>query len=143
MRVNETKNPGVSDTLLETVKSVLKKPQKLTSDQVQARIPPPSSKYEILIYLDRPSKSNLTEHHWLEPYQYFDYFLGLNLRANWASWTNVNAERKRAQGDLELDYIPGRRKRRFWDPTSPAEIGVFIGCILLMGLTSNSNTDDY
>ena len=143
MRVNETENPGVSDSLPDTVQNVLNKTQKLTPDQVVARIPPPSSNYKALIYPDRPSKSNLTEYHWKEPYQYFDHFLNPNLRANWATWTNVNAERKRAEEDQELGHIPGRRQRRFWDPTSLAEIGVFIGCILLMGLTSNSNTNDY
>lgn len=143
MRVNETENPEVSDTLPNSVQNVLNEANKLTPNQVQARIPQPSSKYEALIYPDRPNISGLTEFHMKEPYQYFDHFLRPELRVNWACWTNINAGRKRAEKEEELNYIPGRRQRRFWCPTSSAEIDVFLECILLMGLNSNSNTDDY
>ena len=143
IRVNETEAPEVSDSLPDSVKNVLEQPEKLTPSQIEARILPPSSKYQPLIYSERPNISTLAEHHWKEPYQYFDYFFKPEMRGNRASWTNVNAQRKRAEMEQELGCIPGPRIRRFWKPTSQAEIEVFIGVILLMGLTSNSNTNAY
>ncbi len=151
MALNEEELPGASNELPPATKEALK--NKPSLEQVRNRIPPPSDKYQAFNHPDRQASSLL--HDMFEPIDYFNVFISPLLRADWAVWTNANAEKKSKEfnqnQNINIEALKNKRpwedfqteQQRPWQDTDSFEIGVFLGCLLLMGCSTNPSIPDY
>ena len=147
-RTDETEAPGVSDTLPQPVKKVLGQKPSL-HELAYHTYALQSPDYRPLQYKPRPLMSNTKELNLTEPYQYYDLFVPSDQFSEIAEYTNDNALKNLAQqhsaqagqdvddGVIETVDDVGPLKARPWHNTTAAEIGVFVGILLLAGVSKN------
>ena len=152
-RVDEYEVEGVSDTITEQVKKILA--EKPSVESLRSQVPFPGPNYEPLQHAKRPLQSNTKDLGLTRPDQYFDLFCPSEQFSYIADYTNLNASMKRDQqhsqqageefddGDIsDVDYVADL-KARPWSNTWGAEIGVFIGVLLLAGINKNTCITEY
>lgn len=111
------------------------------------KVPPVSTKYEALQYPDRPSTSAI-EQDLNKPIEYFNLFFTPEQRHTFGINTSENARRKRAEQEQSQDTSDSdddndTKTPRAWRSIEGEAIGIFIGVLLLMGLTRNPRTETY
>ncbi len=115
MRANEQEIPFVSDTAPKAVQKLQKAKKSPSVQKILGPIEPPSSTYRPIQVEDRLSQPKLPP--------------GL---VKISEFTNTKAQKTERTA-----------KQRLWVPTSGAEIGVFVGILLSMGLISINRTKSY
>lgn len=144
-KTNETEAPGPSDAIPADVQKVLNQQTPPSLAQAVKQVPPVSPTYKSLEYSDRPSTSALEEP--LDrPIEYFNLFFTPEQRQTFAINTNENARRKRAEqqkAQEASDNDSDDHTPRPWRPIEGEVIGIFLGVLLLMGLSKNPRTENY
>ena len=141
MRVNETENEGVSDTL---PKELQIKKRKRSAEEIMADIPPPDIRYSPLQFAPRAIQTTIDQEDQEGPLQLMNYFL--IFLPKWidpllARHTNRQASNyyRNPTGSCRKN----KNRRRQWKQTKASEIRVFIGIYLQMGLARLPQIEDY
>ena len=132
MRVNEEEVQGVSDTLPPVVKTQLKRKRPIS--EVLDDVPACSSDYKPLSIPSRSSKPHIPATI-NSPEAFFELFITPAHFQLIARHTNINAECKKA--------TETGREARVWRDTTQAEIGVFLGILMLQEEYQLLKTADY
>ena len=115
----------VSDALPSTVKAQLKRKQPIS--EVLENVPACSSSYKPLSIPLRPSKPQIPAN--IDtPEAFFELFIMPAHFQTIAHHMNLNVEAKHIKSNKEK-----KEEKRPWHETTGAEIGVFIGVLLLQG----------
>ena len=152
-RVDEVEVPGVPDTITNKVREILQ--EKPTVEELTQRIPFPDPAYQPLHHPKRPLQTNTQDLGISQPDQYFNLFVPPEQFNYIAEYTNINACMKRDEqhseqagqefddGEIsDVNYVADL-KARPWTNTWGAEIGVFIGVLLLAGINKNTCITEY
>ena len=137
MRPNQEDRPGVSDLPPPEVEKEVQKLAKRTLEEVIAAIPPiGDSTYTPLLIKRRDTSVNspagLEDY---SPFGLFSLFVPKWLLDTIAKETNEKAKR-----NYERELNP---HARLWHDTTGAEIGAFLGVLLISGLYKQSKTANY
>ena len=147
-RCDEFEAPGVSDAVPEPAENISKAVPSVEEIAWSTRRMQRTD-YEPLDYGPREMKTKTKELGITEPIEYFDLFVPSQQFSYISTYTNKNALKERSNQCIEQaeqEFVDGELlnpddlhlvtlRARPWHDTSPAEIGVFIGIMLLMGLT--------
>jgi hypothetical protein len=117
---------GVPDTVPKAVRSAQKRKKRLNADDLIADVPPPEQRFTPVIIPDLVTQTPIDRS--LLPIEYFSTFFTPDWLDRIALFTNKNAASQRCKPEVSDTSRP-------WNsPTNGAEIGVFIGSLLIMGL---------
>jgi len=131
MRANEEEIPSVPDTAPKAVQKLQKAKNKPSVQEILDSIEPPSSTYRPIQVEDRLSQPKLPSG-LVTPLDFFSLFITSSMLEQISEFTNTKAQKAERTA-----------KQRLWVPTSGAEIGVFMGILLSMGLISINRTKSY
>jgi len=131
MRANEQEIPFVSDTAPKAVQKLQKAKKSPSVQKILGPIEPPSSTYRPIQVEDRLSQPKLPPG-LVTPLDFFSLFITPFMLEQISEFTNTKAQKTERTA-----------KQRLWVPTSGAEIGVFVGILLSMGLISINRTKSY
>ena len=134
MRVNQEEIPGISDAspLTERQKKISRK--RPLSDLLEDV--PPCSNYMPLHVQERDPHTNLPDDvDSNSPIDLYNLFITSRHRELIAKHTNIKANKELQEKSKE--------NRRPWYDTNEAEIGVFLGILLLMGLDHSPAIENY
>ncbi len=131
MRANEEEIPSVPDTAPKAVQKLRKAKNKPSVQEILDTIEPSSSTYRPIQVEDRPYRPKLPPG-LVTPLDFFSLFITPSMLEQISEFTNTKAQKTERTA-----------KQRWWIPTSGAEIGVFVGILLSMGLHSINRRESY
>ena len=141
MRPDEQELNGVSDKASAAVQKLKQQRNKPSVHTITSKIPPPSHKYEPIVYAPRHAVAHVPEA-CIAPIDYFRLYITENHTQLIAKYTNYNAI-QHICGQALRSAPRNKPRSRLWHGTCASEIDVFIGILLAMGLTRLPRTEDY
>lgn len=151
MRVNEVEISKVPDEPPAAVKKALKdkreRKKKPSLKEVVNDVPPVSATYKAVHVDERSASLTVIGSKNMSPLQFFELYISAQHLEMIARHTNINAElkhEKASDGTLKSDSEREMLSYpRPWKETTGAEIGVFLGILLMQGTCKLSRAKDY